>query len=530
MRKKYRQIKYKGLSFCTNGNINPSNKVNIYFCCHSNDFNIYFETIKNEIWIMFPEVAFWYSNQRDETIFSELLLADMHQMDLIIILITKRFIEETNIAKTLILPYAIKNHICILPLLLEDGIEDEFNNSCGNLQYVKRLDDTYGYIALLKKYLDSILLNKKIQEKIKSEFSLRLFISYRKKDKNYINRIQRIIHSETNLNDVAIWYDDYLIPGESFNNNLSKMIEQCDAFIILITPNLLEENNYVMNYEYPLAIRLGKKIIPIQVVETNRDKLSYYYKNIPNPINLLEIDSFTKVIQSTGIQLNTNVKNSPQHMYLIGSAYLNGFEVEINFDKAISLISEAANKGYIDAYKKLISIYHNGYFTPKNPNMAIYWEEQYIEYILTQHNISDLFEVLYHSEDNDNEYNPFTVFQISRDDNTPSYYLLEVFHYLKEIGYTYYEMQEYDKALNNYELAFLIADFLVKKTGNTIDSDTKIGWQCLSDISLRKGQTYEHLGLLIKAEIYFKKSLKIDIELDKNEETSSHETLKNLDV
>lgn len=493
--KEYGRIKYKGLSFCTNGNIDPSGKANVYFCCHPIDFDMYFESIKNEIWMMFPEIAFWYSDQADETEFPELLLEDIRQMNLIIVPITKRFIEDNNISRTLILPYAVEHHIAILPLLLEDGIEDEFNNSCGNLQYVKKLSDTHKYADSLRKYLDSVLLDKEIQAKIESEFSLRLFISYRKKDKGYVNQIQRIIHSETRLRDAAIWYDDYLIPGERFDSNLSKMIQQCDAFIILITPNLLEEDNYVMNYEYPLAIRMHKRIIPIQVVETDRDRLLYYYENIPNPISLFEVNNFTEIIQNTGIELMT-VDDSPRHLYLIGNAYLNGFEVEPDFDKAISLISEAANNGYIEAYKRLISIYRDGYFTIKAPNKVVYWEEQYIRCLL------------------------------SKNAGKP----LEVFYHLRNSGDAYYEMQEYNTALEKYELAFQIVNFLTKKLGNTINYDTIEEWQCLSDIYLKEGQTYEQLERLDKAEMCFRKSLKIDSELDENKETESYETLRNLAI
>ena len=273
------------------------------------------------------------------------------------------------------------------------------------------------------------------------------------------------------------------------------MIQQCDAFIILITPNLLEEDNYVMNYEYPLAIRMRKRIIPIQVVETDRDRLLYHYKNIPNPINLFEANNFTEIIQKTGIELMT-VDDSPRHLYLIGNAYLNGFEVELDFDKAISLISEAANNGYIEAYKKLISIYRDGYFTIKAPNKVIYWEEQYMRCLLSK-----------------NAGNP-----------------LEVFYHLRNSGDAYYEMQEYNTALEKYELAFQIVNFLIKKFGSAVNRDTIEEWQCLSDIYLKEGQTYEQLERLDKAEMCFRKSLKIDSELNENKETESHETLRNLAI
>ena len=490
--KEYGQIKYKGLSFCTNGNIDPSGKANVYFCCHPIDFDIYFEHIKNEIWMMFPEMVFWYC---DEEAREELLLEDIHQMNLIIAPVTKRFIEEDNISRTLVLPYAVEHHIAILPLLLEDGIEDELNDRCGNLQYILKSSDTYKYTDSLRKYLDLVLLDEEIQKKIEYEFSLHLFISYRKKDKGYINQIQKRIHSEKRLRDVAIWYDDYLVPGERFDSNLIKMINQCDAFIILITPGLLEKDNYVMNYEYPLAIRMHKKIIPIQVIETDRDRLLYYYENIPNPIDIFKVNSFTEIFENAGIRLMT-VEDSPRHLYLIGNAYLNGFEVESDFDRAISLISEAANNGYIDACKRMISIYRDGCFTIKDLNKVVYWEEQYIRYLLSE-----------------NADNP-----------------LEVFYHLRNSGDAYYEIQEYNSALEKYELAFQIANFLTKELGNVINYRTVEEWQCLSDIYLKEGQTYEQLGKLDKAEICFRKSLKIDSEVDENEETTSYETLRNLAV
>lgn len=442
--------------------------------------------------MMFPEMVFWYC---DEEAREELLLEDIHQMNLIIAPVTKRFIEEDNISRTLVLPYAVEHHIAILPLLLEDGIEDEFNDRCGNLQYIQKSSDTYKYTDSLRKYLDLVLLDEEIQKKIESEFSLHLFISYRKKDKGYINQIQKRIHSEKRLRDVAIWYDDYLVPGERFDSNLIKMINQCDAFIILITPGLLEKDNYVMNYEYPLAIRMHKKIIPIQVIETDRDRLLYYYENIPNPIDIFKVNSFTEIFENAGIRLMT-VEDSPRHLYLIGNAYLNGFEVESDFDRAISLISEAANNGYIDACKRMISIYRDGCFTIKDLNKVVYWEEQYIRYLLSE-----------------NADNP-----------------LEVFYHLRNSGDAYYEIQEYNSALEKYELAFQIANFLTKELGNVINYRTVEEWQCLSDIYLKEGQTYEQLGKLDKAEICFRKSLKIDSEVDENEETTSYETLRNLAV
>ena len=53
--------------------------------------------------------------------------------------------------------------------------------------------------------------------------------------------------------DIAIWYDEFLIPGENFNDSIAAALEQSSLFALAVTPNLVNEPNYVMSIEYPMA-------------------------------------------------------------------------------------------------------------------------------------------------------------------------------------------------------------------------------------------------------------------------------------
>lgn len=94
----------------------------------------------------------------------------------------------------------------------------------------------------------------------------------------------QLIHSHPECRDIAIWYDEFLTPGESFKENISKVLSDSKLFALLVTPNLLEEPdgrpNYVMAEEYPAAQQSGIEILPAEMENTDKEKLSEKYKGI----------------------------------------------------------------------------------------------------------------------------------------------------------------------------------------------------------------------------------------------------------
>ncbi|MDE6780419.1 MAG: hypothetical protein K2J40_03040 [Ruminococcus sp.] len=49
------------------------------------------------------------------------------------------------------------------------------------------------------------------------------------------------------------------MPGENFNVSIENALKKSELFTMLVTPNLVQEKNYVMEVEYPMAVREDKK-------------------------------------------------------------------------------------------------------------------------------------------------------------------------------------------------------------------------------------------------------------------------------
>lgn len=182
-------------------------------------------------------------------------------------------------------PFAASRHIPVLPIMIEAGIEDFYKERFGELQflYPSGGDSTeISYSTKLDKYLDSVLISDELAQRVRKAFDAYIFLSYRKKDRKYANDLMRLIHSEPELRDIAIWFDEFLTPGESFQQNIEKMLDKSELFALLVTPNLLEKPNYVMTDEYPMAMEKGKTILPAEMVATDRNELRSDYINIPS--------------------------------------------------------------------------------------------------------------------------------------------------------------------------------------------------------------------------------------------------------
>ena len=118
------------------------------------------------------------------------------------------------------------------------------NAKCGDIQYLDpycRDETAISYDEKLTKYLDSVLIGDKLAERIRDAFDAYIFLSYRKKDRRYANELMRIIHAIPGCRDIAIWYDEFLVPGEDFNDAISHALKKSDLFTMVVTPNLINE-------------------------------------------------------------------------------------------------------------------------------------------------------------------------------------------------------------------------------------------------------------------------------------------------
>lgn len=376
-------------------NINPQGRPKVYFCCHPNDFDNYFENVSNEI-LEKQKCTIWYAENEDER--NDEYLSNLKEMQLFVMPVTTNLLCTKNSALDVEFRFALENHIPVLPLMQEVGLEELFNQKCGDLQFLDKqnIDITaISYNDKLEKYLSSVLIGDELAEKIRAAFDAYVFLSYRKKDRKYAQELMRLIHKNEFCRDIAIWYDEFLTPGENFNDSIIQAIQKSGLFVLTVTPNLVNEKNYVMTDEYPLAKEKGKIILPVEMAETNKSDLFSKFENIPECINAKNEEEFSGILDSSikKIALKNNEK-TPEHNFFIGLAYLSGIDVEVDFSKALSLINSAAEVGVTEAMKRLVVMYSEGIGTKKDYYLAIKWQEKvvsssdidkdeiYVEYLL----------------------------------------------------------------------------------------------------------------------------------------------------
>ena len=367
----------------TPGNASPADRAKIFYCAHPDDFSRYLEILCEDIFAhernhaaVFYLTDLFGPRSAAEQEQAEELLSDMK---LVLFPVTSNFLYLPNPAREWILPKAQALHIPVLPVVMEKDLEQDFSRICGTLHCFNRVvvDETQiPYSEKLKKFLSDIVEDDTLSEKIRSAFDAYIFLSYRKKDRKYAKEIMRLIHKNDFARDIAIWYDEYLLPGEDFNDSIEKALNKSSLFALAITPSLLELPNYVWEEEYRRAKSSGKTILGIQAKQTNADKLKKYYEGLEDYAVTSDEEDLRLRLEKALKEINFSRKDSSaEHLFFVGLAYLGGIDMEKNTARALSLITEAADQELPEAMKKLVFMYRYGEGTQRDPAQSRLWQE-----------------------------------------------------------------------------------------------------------------------------------------------------------
>lgn len=375
-----------GLTWKTLGGKTPRGCQRVFYCAAPEDYGDCLEELAAEVFSDQPDAAIWYpmepGKQPDEektSAFAE----DLSQMQLFLVPVTSAFLTTDNHARLRELPFAVAHHIPILPILREQALEEGVLAVFGNMQYLDpEADDGTGipYEKKRARFLAQVLLGSDTIERIREAFSdRRIFLSYRKKNRRAAQEVMRRIHAVPGYLDVAIWYDEFLIPGEDFEELIREEMERSRLLALVVTPQVLELPNYVVDIEYPLAKELGRPILPVLTEPMNEKDLSVIDSESEFPPCAVTNEEIADGL-SKGLGANTGEgDDSPEHLYLIGLAYHAGVDVETDPEKGIALITRAAEAGAPEACRELVSIYRLGAGVACNPETAAYWQERLVE-------------------------------------------------------------------------------------------------------------------------------------------------------
>lgn len=378
---------YHSMQYKTLGGAVPQGRPRVFFCCAAADFEACFDVITDEILSIQPNAAIWYLDPREGSMEGEAFLADLSQMQLLVVPVTTAFLRQDrpDPARTVAFPYAMEHHIPVLPLMQEPGLESTFNEICGALQVLDRYaaeqdSTTLPYEEKLKRFLDGVLVSNALAERVRAAFDAYIFLSYRKKDRAAAQKIMGLIHENDFCRDVAIWYDEFLTPGENFNNAIASAMEKSVLFALVVTPNLLENPNYVMSTEYPAARKMEKPILPLEAEDTDAAALSRLYDGIRETAPAADPETITARLRQLLTTEALRENDDPAHSFLMGIAYLSGIDVEVNHRRAVKLITEAAEAELLEAMEKLVSMYETGEGVERSFETAIQWRERIAEH------------------------------------------------------------------------------------------------------------------------------------------------------
>ena len=374
---------------------NPKYSSKIYFAGNKDEFDRYFDVITKQILNITNKTnttcTIWFRKHFDSLSKKEnqLLNDFLAETHLIIVPITRNLLLKSDGVMQNEILFAKKNHKPILPIMLEMGALELYSKpeNFADMQFLNPNDmdtTTIPYEKKLQDHLANVLINDKMRAKIQAAFDAYVFLSYRKKDRAQAQKLMRLIHENDFCRDVAIWYDEFLTPGEDFNKSIKDALKKSNLFTLLVTPSVIEPDNYIIKHEYPMAQQQFKEnqtpILPIECVETDTSKLNDLFDNIPPCTKFDNPDLLSDVLKTSlkNIALMKN-RDNPTHNYLIGLAYLNGIDVEIDYERGISLITDAANCNLPEAKKELISIYTKGIGTSIQYKTALQWTDKLIE-------------------------------------------------------------------------------------------------------------------------------------------------------
>ena len=360
----------------------------IWFCAHPDDYPSCLRTVTADLFAA-RDCVVYYDGEPTADYDGPTLLADLQRMNLFIVPVTARFLRDPNRALDVEFRYAMANGIPVLPLLQEPDLEEDFNETCGTLHCLRafgedRENGVYG--EKLKEYLDKMFGSHYLKKQIRAEFDASVFLSYRKVDREYMLSLIHTIHGAEACRDVAIWYDDFLVPGENFNAEIQKALEDSDAFVLAVTPHILDKTeqgkkNYVVGTEYPNASDAHKRIVPVRMAPVSQKKLESALRPYPVPecVKPQNGQMLSRALQAAlSPRPLGKKKETPRHAYLIGLAYLQGLNGEIDRSRALSLIEWAANRGYAPAIEQIISMYNNGEGVAVDYAKSLEWQRKLV--------------------------------------------------------------------------------------------------------------------------------------------------------
>ena len=320
--------------------IREKSSLRVYISYHPDDFSLV-KTVADMILKKHNCTVYFFDYQQYQSFKEETLKDLLSEMHLVIFLVTPNYLNNPGNSFDNEYPFFKDEMFPMLPILCDPSLLSKYESVFGDIQCIRWIDNIE---ARLNEEFETLIsvnqMDKSYQFDLNDVFKKRLFLSYRRVDKAHALKVIKQIHSDPHNQDIAIWYDDFLIPGLDYDVNILDEIKEADLCIFLITPHILEGDNYVKTIEYVKAREINKIILPLVIEDTDYALLKEQFPGIGVPAGLVEVSDHLKDFY----QKQTIYDEDPETIFQVGVAYLQGAGVEHNTEIALKLLEAAAKK------------------------------------------------------------------------------------------------------------------------------------------------------------------------------------------
>ncbi|MBQ9994119.1 MAG: sel1 repeat family protein [Clostridia bacterium] len=355
----------------------PIGRQNIYLCCcgedvhHLSDITADIFSCRNA-----RTCAVWYDNTPDKDSSTDELMRNLLNMHLIMLVVTDNLLKKYSDAFRHQLRIIREQNIPLLPLILSGcdigeyrfKFDDYNDDSC-------LMTDSEVYLHDLDHRLKILLGGATVAQTIRDRHTpASIYISYPYRSGEHMRRLMTDIHNIDGLRDVSMHYSNLLLRSHYFDTRHARFIDKSDAYLMVVAPSVTGENYDAIKDSFSYAQRIGKPILPIEMVSTRRRRLERHFRRIPQCI---QYDAPFELEDELRDALGrVSVDDSPEHRFYIGMAYLYGIDMEIDRDRAIQLITSAASDEYLPAVRQMVEMHSFGIGVDRDISVAAAWQKR----------------------------------------------------------------------------------------------------------------------------------------------------------
>ncbi len=133
--------------------------------------------------------------------------------------------------------------------------------------------------------------------------ALRIFISYRKTNRNRVDAIAQVLHDMGH----TVTFDQDILQGQHWWNVIIEQIHQADLIIAMLSPAYLQSEPCHLEYTYAAA--LNKRVLPVQIEPIN-------YRQMPVELQKIQLVDFKQQNNGAIDRLSTALSILPPAMPL----------------------------------------------------------------------------------------------------------------------------------------------------------------------------------------------------------------------